>query len=71
MTQDLGRLDADGRLEVLGRVDDVIISGGVNVPGPAVAARLREHPAVEAVEVVGRARPRSGANGSWPAPWAS
>jgi O-succinylbenzoic acid--CoA ligase len=53
VTQDLGRLDADGRLEVLGRVDDVIVSGGVNVPGPAVAARLREHPAVEAVEVVG------------------
>jgi O-succinylbenzoic acid--CoA ligase len=53
VTQDLGRIDADGRLEVLGRVDDVIVSGGVKVPGPAVAARLREHPAVEAVEVVG------------------
>lgn len=54
-TQDLGRLDEDGRLRVLGRVDDVVLSGGVNVPGPAVAARLREHPAVEAVEVVGAA----------------
>jgi o-succinylbenzoate---CoA ligase len=53
VTQDLGRLDADGRLEVLGRVDDVIVSGGVKVPGPAVAARLREHPAVEGLEVVG------------------
>jgi O-succinylbenzoic acid--CoA ligase len=54
-TQDLGRLDDDGRLQVLGRVDEVVLSGGVNVPGPAVAARLRAHPAVEAVEVVGAA----------------
>lgn len=54
-TQDLGRLDEDGRLQVLGRVDDVVLSGGVNVPGPAVAARLRAHPAVEAAEVVGAA----------------
>lgn len=52
-TADLGRLDHDGRLQVLGRVDDVIVSGGVNVPGPAVAARLREHPAVRVAEVVG------------------
>ncbi len=52
-TQDLGRIDHDGRLEVLGRVDDVVLSGGVNVPGPAVAARLREHPEVAEAEVVG------------------
>ncbi|MSZ77121.1 MAG: AMP-binding protein [Actinobacteria bacterium] len=52
-TADAGRLDEDGRLQVLGRLDDVVVSGGVNVPGPAVAARLREHPAVEAVEVLG------------------
>lgn len=52
-TSDAGRLDEDGRLRVLGRVDDVIVSGGVNVPGPAVAARLREHPGVEAAEVLG------------------
>jgi O-succinylbenzoic acid--CoA ligase len=53
LTSDTGRLDDDGRLEVLGRIDDVIVSGGVNVPGPAVAARLLEHPALAAVEVVG------------------
>jgi O-succinylbenzoic acid--CoA ligase len=52
VTADTGRL-TDGRLEVLGRVDDVVISGGVNVPTPAVARRLRAHPGVEAVEVVG------------------
>lgn len=56
-TPDLGRLDDDGRLQVLGRVDDVVVSGGVNVPGPAVAARLREHPAVAEAAVVGAADP--------------
>ena len=53
LTSDAGRLDEDGRLHVLGRVDDVVVSGGVNVPAPAVAARLREHPDVVAAEVLG------------------
>ncbi|KAA1419509.1 AMP-binding protein [Nocardioides humilatus] len=52
-TSDAGRLDEDGRLQVLGRVDDVVVSGGVNVPAVAVAARLREHPDVAAAEVLG------------------
>ncbi|WP_340540871.1 AMP-binding enzyme [Nocardioides sp. GXZ039] len=52
-TADAGRLDADGRLHVLGRLDDVVVSGGVNVPGPAVAARLRAHPAIGEAEVLG------------------
>ena len=52
VTSDVGRIE-DGRLRVLGRVDDVVISGGVNVPAPAVARRLREHPDVTAVEVIG------------------
>ena len=37
-TDDLGRIDDDGRLRVTGRADDVIISGGVKVPAAAVAA---------------------------------
>ena len=53
LTSDAGRLDEDGRLQVLGRIDDVVISGGVNVPLSAVSARLRAHPDVEAVEVLG------------------
>jgi o-succinylbenzoate---CoA ligase len=53
LTSDAGRLDDDGRLHVLGRLDDVVVSGGVNVPLPAVAARLRTHPDVAAAEVVG------------------
>ena len=53
LTSDAGRLDEDGRLQVLGRIDDMVVSGGVNVPAAAVAARLREHPAVRAAEVLG------------------
>lgn len=53
LTSDAGRLDDDGRLQVLGRLDDVVVTGGVNVPAPAVAARLRAHPGVDAVEVLG------------------
>jgi O-succinylbenzoic acid--CoA ligase len=53
LTSDAGRLDEDGRLHVLGRLDDMVVSGGVNVPAPAVAARLREHPGVRAAEVLG------------------
>ncbi len=43
-TQDVGRFDLDGRLEVLGRVDDVVVSGGVNVALPVVESRLAELP---------------------------
>jgi len=60
VTQDLGRIDHDGLLEVAGRVDDVVISGGVNVPAPAVAARLRAHPDVRDAEVVGVPDPEWG-----------
>ena len=52
-TDDLGELDADGRLRVLGRADDVIISGGVKVPARAVATAVAAHAAVLEVEVVG------------------
>jgi o-succinylbenzoate---CoA ligase len=53
VTSDAGRLDEDGRLQVLGRVDDMVVTGGVNVAAAAVAARLREHPSVSGAEVVG------------------
>jgi O-succinylbenzoic acid--CoA ligase len=51
LTADAGRFDEDGRLQVLGRLDDMVISGGVKVPTGVVAARLREHPAVTAADV--------------------
>ncbi|MCW5891429.1 MAG: AMP-binding protein [bacterium] len=39
-TQDLGRLGVDGRLHVLGRRDDVIVTGGENVAPAEVEAAL-------------------------------
>ncbi|MGA8993637.1 MAG: AMP-binding protein [Nocardioidaceae bacterium] len=53
LTPDLGSVADDGRVVVHGRVDDVVVSGGVNVAAGAVARRLREHPAVRDAEVVG------------------
>ncbi|MBA2558493.1 MAG: AMP-binding protein, partial [Propionibacteriales bacterium] len=51
-TPDLGRLDADGRLEVLGRADDVVTSGGVNVAVGAVERCIAAMRAVEQCAVV-------------------
>jgi len=45
-TNDLGRLDEDRFLYVEGRVDDVIIRGGLKVPLIEVERVLSEHPAV-------------------------
>jgi O-succinylbenzoic acid--CoA ligase len=52
-TDDQGRLDDDGRLRITGRLDDVMISGGVKVPAVAVERMLAEHPSVRGVAVVG------------------
>jgi o-succinylbenzoate---CoA ligase len=52
-THDLGRVDDDGRLRVLGRTDSVVISGGLNVPAEAVETMLERHPLVRSVVVVG------------------
>jgi len=50
---DLGRLDHDGHLHVLGRARDLIISGGENVSPLEVEAALLAHPGVAAACVVG------------------
>lgn len=60
LTSDLGRLRADGVLEVLGRADDVAVTGGHNVVTGAVAALLEGHPAVTAAAVVGQPDPQWG-----------
>lgn len=60
LTSDAGRVDEDGRLVVIGRLDDVVVTGGLNVPAPAVAERLREHPALAAAEVLGVPDPEWG-----------
>ncbi|WNV91014.1 o-succinylbenzoate--CoA ligase [Umezawaea sp. Da 62-37] len=52
-TGDLGRFGADGVLEVLGRADDVIITGGENVPPALVERVVSALPGVREVCVVG------------------
>jgi O-succinylbenzoic acid--CoA ligase len=53
-TRDAGSLDADGRLTVTGRLDDVVVTGGVNVAPTAVEAALRAHPDIADAVVFGR-----------------
>ncbi|WP_312859556.1 AMP-binding protein [Pseudonocardia xinjiangensis] len=52
-TGDIGRLDEDGRLQLTGRADDMIVSGGENVhPGP-VEDLLTARPEVREAAVLG------------------
>ena len=57
VTGDLGRIDEDGYLYVLGRADDVIVTGGENVSPAEVEQVLLEHPAVADAAVHGREDP--------------
>lgn len=59
-TSDLGRLDEQGRLQVLGRADDVVVSGGLNVAPAEVEAVLTGLPGVAAACVVGLPDPEWG-----------
>ncbi len=52
-TGDRGRLTDDGLLEVYGRMDDLIVTGGENVAADEVEAVLLEHPAVSDAAVIG------------------
>lgn len=53
-TRDAGALGPDGRFTVAGRLDDVVVTGGVNVAPAAVEAVLRTHPGVADAVVFGR-----------------
>lgn len=56
-TGDLGRIGPDGRLTVIGRKGDVIITGGENVVPMEVEAVLAEHPGVAESAVFARPHP--------------
>jgi 2-furoate---CoA ligase len=59
-TGDAGRIDADGDLWVVGRVDDMIISGGENIHPTEVEEVLVRAPGVRDVAVVGAPDDRLG-----------
>ena len=59
-TGDLGRWDAEGRLEIVGRKADTIITGGENVAPAEVEAVLERHPAVAEAAVHARPDPEWG-----------
>lgn len=52
-TSDLGSIDATGRLTVLGRADDVVVTGGVKVSAAHVQAELEKLDGVRAAFVAG------------------
>ena len=56
-TGDMGSLDGDGNLSIVGRTGDMYIRGGYNVHPVEVERVLATHPAVKESAVVGRAAP--------------
>jgi acyl-CoA synthetase (AMP-forming)/AMP-acid ligase II len=66
LSGDLGYLDADGHLWIVGRQKEMIIRGGHNVVPGEVEAALFEHPAVAETAVAGVPHPVLGEDvGAW------
>jgi len=59
-TGDVGRLDASGRLTIVGRSKDVVITGGYNVYPAEVEGFLNEMPGVQESAVIGVPHPDFG-----------
>lgn len=55
---DLGTFDDDGFLSVVGRLKDMIVSGGENIYSAEVEAAVASHPMVAHVVVVGMPHPK-------------
>lgn len=60
VTSDLGEIDDRGALRILGRADNVIVTGGENVSPEQVEAVIRTHPEVREAVVVGLPDPEWG-----------
>ncbi len=59
-TGDIGSMDEEGFITILGRKKDMIISGGINIYPCDLEAVLRQHPAVQEAAVVGASSQRWG-----------
>ena len=60
ITGDLGMLDDDGRLSIVGRSKDLVITGGYNVYPKEVEGVIDNMPAVSESAVIGVAHPDFG-----------
>jgi O-succinylbenzoic acid--CoA ligase len=58
LTSDIGRIESDGRVMVIGRADDVVSISGVNVSIGAVDQVLADHPDIDAAAAVVVTDPR-------------
>jgi acyl-CoA synthetase (AMP-forming)/AMP-acid ligase II len=52
-TRDMGYVDEDGYIYLVGRKDDIIIRGGENIAPAEIEAVLHAHPAVDEAAVIG------------------
>ena len=59
-TGDLGRVDADGHYSIVGRLKDMIISGGANIYPAEIERVIETHPAVVGAAVIGVPDPKWG-----------
>jgi fatty-acyl-CoA synthase len=59
-TGDLATMDADGYVNIVGRIKDMIIRGGENIYPREVEEFLHHHPAVSEAQVIGVPSPRYG-----------
>ena len=60
LTGDIAERDSEGNYRILGRLKDMIVSGGENVYPAEIEVVLHEHPAVADAAVVGVADERWG-----------
>lgn len=58
LTSDIGRIESDGRVTVIGRADDVVTISGVNVSIGAIDQVLGDHPDIDAAAAVAVLDPR-------------
>ena len=59
-TGDFGRVDSDGHFSIVGRLKDMIISGGANIYPAEIERAIETHPAVAGVAVIGVPDPKWG-----------
>ncbi|HKI48802.1 MAG TPA: acyl-CoA synthetase, partial [Desulfobacteria bacterium] len=59
-TGDLGKIDGDGHMSIVGRLKDMIISGGANIYPAEIERAIETHPAVVGSAVIGVPDPKWG-----------